>query len=50
MAALDFLYPDYEVVRNFDKCINCRLCEPKSLAFLSFYANTLKFGFVGEIL
>ena len=25
--ALNFLYPDYEVVRNFDKCINCRLCE-----------------------
>ena len=25
--AIDFLYPDYEVVRNFDKCISCRVCE-----------------------
>ena len=20
-------YPDYEVVRNYDRCINCRVCE-----------------------
>lgn len=25
--ALDYFYPPYEVVRNFDRCINCRLCE-----------------------
>lgn len=25
--AIDFLYPPYEVVRNFDRCINCRVCE-----------------------
>lgn len=24
---IDFLYPDYEVVRNYDRCINCRACE-----------------------
>ena len=23
----NFLYPDYEVVRNYDKCIDCRACE-----------------------
>ncbi len=25
--AIDFLYPDYEVIRNMDKCISCRVCE-----------------------
>ena len=24
---IDFLYPDYEVVRDYNKCINCRVCE-----------------------
>lgn len=24
---IDFLYPDHEVVRNFDRCIACRVCE-----------------------
>ncbi|RKJ82266.1 FMN-binding glutamate synthase family protein [Butyricicoccus sp. 1XD8-22] len=25
--AIDFLYPQYEVVRNMDRCIACRACE-----------------------
>lgn len=25
--AINFLYPDYEVIRNTDKCIGCRVCE-----------------------
>ena len=25
--AIDFLYPDYEIIRNPDKCIGCRVCE-----------------------
>jgi len=25
--ALNYIYPDYEIVRNYDKCINCRACE-----------------------
>ena len=25
--AINFFYPDYEIVRNYDKCINCRACE-----------------------
>lgn len=25
--AIDFLYPEYEVVRNYDRCITCRTCE-----------------------
>ena len=25
--AVNFLYPDYEVVRNYDRCIACRVCE-----------------------
>ncbi len=25
--AINYLYPDYEVIRNFDKCTTCRICE-----------------------
>ena len=25
--AVDFLYPEHEVVRNYDRCIACRVCE-----------------------
>lgn len=25
--AINFLYPDYEVIRNYDRCIACRVCE-----------------------
>ena len=25
--AIDFLYPEYEIVRNYDRCIGCRVCE-----------------------
>jgi len=25
--AVNFLYPDYEVARNYDRCIACRACE-----------------------
>jgi len=24
---MNYIYPDYEVVRNYDKCVNCRVCE-----------------------
>jgi len=24
---INFLYPEYEVVRNMDRCIICRVCE-----------------------
>jgi len=25
--AIEYLYPDYEIVRNYDRCISCRVCE-----------------------
>ena len=25
--ALNYIYPDYEIARNYDKCIGCRACE-----------------------
>lgn len=25
--AINYLYPDYEIVRSYDRCINCRVCE-----------------------
>ena len=24
---IDLIYPDYEVVRNYDRCVGCRVCE-----------------------
>ena len=33
--AIDFLYPQYEVVRNYDRCIACRACL--SLIHISFF-------------
>lgn len=24
---INLLYPEYEVARNMDRCINCRVCE-----------------------
>ena len=25
--SINFIYPDYEVARNYDRCITCRVCE-----------------------
>lgn len=25
--AIEFIYPEYEIVRNYDRCIACRVCE-----------------------
>lgn len=25
--AINYIYPDYEIVRNYDRCITCRVCE-----------------------
>ena len=30
--AVDFFYPAYEVVRNQDRCITCRVCGTKMVA------------------
>ena len=27
MSGVDFLFPEFEVVRNDDRCIRCRVCE-----------------------
>lgn len=24
---VNYIYPEYEIVRNYDRCINCRVCE-----------------------
>lgn len=24
---IEFIYPEFEVIRNYDRCINCRVCE-----------------------
>ncbi|MFA5659079.1 MAG: 4Fe-4S binding protein, partial [Oscillospiraceae bacterium] len=25
--AINYVYPEYEVIRNADRCIGCRVCE-----------------------
>lgn len=25
--AVDYIYPDYEIIRDYDRCIACRVCE-----------------------
>ena len=27
MAGIEYLYPEFEVVRRDDRCIRCRVCE-----------------------
>ena len=38
--AIDFLYPQYEVVRNNDRCINCRACERQCANEVHFWDAT----------
>ena len=35
--AIDFLYPQYEVIRNYDRCICCRACERQCANEVHFY-------------
>ena len=25
--SIDFIYPEFEVVRNYDRCIACKVCQ-----------------------
>ncbi|MDR2591610.1 MAG: alpha-hydroxy-acid oxidizing protein [Chitinispirillales bacterium] len=39
--AINFLYPDYEVARNYDRCIVCRACERQCANEVHEYVDTL---------
>ena len=39
---IDFLYPEYEVVRNYDRCIACRACERQCANEVHSYDEDLK--------
>jgi len=39
---IDLLYPKYEVVRNFDRCITCRVCERQCANEVHSYDPELK--------
>ncbi|MDY3618851.1 glutamate synthase-related protein [Agathobaculum sp.] len=36
--AINFIYPQYEVVRNYDRCISCRVCERQCANEVHFYS------------
>ena len=40
--AIDFLYPEYEVVRNEERCIGCRACEQQCANGVHRYEENLK--------
>ena len=40
--ALNFLYPEYEIVRNYDKCIACRACEKQCINDVHEYLTDAK--------
>ena len=37
---IDFIYPDYEVVRNYDRCIGCRVCERQCANEVHYFDET----------
>ena len=37
--AINYLYPDYEVSRNFDRCITCRVCERQCANKVHYYSE-----------
>ena len=39
---VNYIYPDYEVVRNFDRCITCRVCERQCANEVHHYDEDLK--------
>lgn len=39
--AIDFLYPDFEVVRNYDRCIECRACARQCANEVHYYDDGL---------
>ena len=40
--ALNYIYPEYEIVRNYDRCINCRACERQCANETHEYLSDLK--------
>lgn len=40
--AINYLYPDYEVIRNQQRCINCRVCERQCANEVHRYDEELK--------
>lgn len=46
--AIDFLYPQYEVVRNYDRCICCRACERQCANEVHFYEPRISEDAVDE--
>ena len=39
--SIEYIYPEFEVIRNSDRCIGCRVCE-RQCANEVHYLNTVK--------
>ena len=38
---VEFIYPEFEVVRNYDRCISCRVCERQCSNEVHYYSEEL---------
>ena len=39
---IDYIYPQFEVIRNNDRCTNCRICEKQCVNGVHFFDNARK--------
>ena len=40
--AINYIYSDYEVIRNLDRCTNCRVCERQCANEAHYYLEDIK--------
>ena len=40
--AIDYIFPEFEVLRNYDRCISCRVCEKQCANEVHFYDKDAK--------
>ena len=44
MPGINYFYPEFEVVRNDDRCIRCRVCERQCANEVHIYDESREIG------